>query len=676
MKVRKQKESKQQINPHLAHLQLQISELNKLKDGLNINNQNVEVSIPDNILLETTIIKILHIESIDNILEFFNLNCDQFYYNPDLLSSLIDLLFFFKTHKAFLGLKNKIKLAAIVYFKDLIHFYKKISQLLNFLHFFEIYDRVKSLYSNINQILSDRQLEINGLLRIISLFQFENKYDPHIILPQLLYSTTERFIIDFLEIYNDSLILIYEAISTKKYKFAPETTKLLLESSYVKDKPQIKEDLLLLYTQQNMENPSSLSQYILLIEQYNCKSQRIDYKLLINQCIGLYLRYKLIDQVQGFIFQIINKEMINLELIKQILIQIPYENVNRISKLLKTFPSLFNFVANDYVKENEMKNLLKLIKLLPEFDLDANLKKDLIYFTLEQYYRYKIKECIDDHFDLVVDYAIGNESEFNIALSTVIGRWINYRKQLEFLIFKGYQKGYKLNKQNYDYVIKVYGKDFNKHFEQNDSQWINDTFGIRNLDEICIKLPKSVNVVFSSSLDQIKEFIQNYLVNSRYIGIDSEWKQTRNMFEQGRVSILQLSDGDGMNVLLIDMIKFDCSTEFINILRLLSKSTFIGFGFSSDMINFNKTIAEFFTQVHFEELQKLYIDYSQLNQCPGLSTICKEIFCKELCKYEQCSNWENRPLRKSQIHYAALDAVVCVQIFKELNSIMNNNNNF
>ena len=37
-----------------------------------------------------------------------------------------------------------------------------------------------------------------------------------------------------------------------------------------------------------------------------------------------------------------------------------------------------------------------------------------------------------------------------------------------------------------------------------------------------------------------------------------------------------------------------------------------------------------------------------------------------MCKYEQISNWERRPLRKSQMHYAALDAYVLLKIFENL----------
>ena len=50
----------------------------------------------------------------------------------------------------------------------------------------------------------------------------------------------------------------------------------------------------------------------------------------------------------------------------------------------------------------------------------------------------------------------------------------------------------------------------------------------------------------------------------------------------------------------------------------------------------------------------------------GLDGICKEILGLRLDKRMQRSDWEQRPLSKEQVEYAALDAIVLIELWQAI----------
>jgi ribonuclease D len=68
----------------------------------------------------------------------------------------------------------------------------------------------------------------------------------------------------------------------------------------------------------------------------------------------------------------------------------------------------------------------------------------------------------------------------------------------------------------------------------------------------------------------------------------------------------------------------------------------------------------------FIDITQIFKTLNPNEKFSSLSFLCLKFLNRRLSKYEQRSNWNRRPLRKAQIHYAALDAFACVLIYEKL----------
>ena len=66
------------------------------------------------------------------------------------------------------------------------------------------------------------------------------------------------------------------------------------------------------------------------------------------------------------------------------------------------------------------------------------------------------------------------------------------------------------------------------------------------------------------------------------------------------------------------------------------------------------------------EIKDIFPKHYKIPDRPSLVHLCEKIFKKKLCKRYTCTNWERRPLLENQLHYAALDTYVVLEMHKRL----------
>ena len=71
---------------------------------------------------------------------------------------------------------------------------------------------------------------------------------------------------------------------------------------------------------------------------------------------------------------------------------------------------------------------------------------------------------------------------------------------------------------------------------------------------VVLELPVSRAVLFQSPV-KFEKVLNDYFINSKYVGIDSEWQQSFNVRDKTEVSIIQISNYEETCVILLDMLE-------------------------------------------------------------------------------------------------------------------------
>lgn len=144
------------------------------------------------------------------------------------------------------------------------------------------------------------------------------------------------------------------------------------------------------------------------------------------------------------------------------------------------------------------------------------------------------------------------------------------------------------------------------------------------------------------------------------IGFDTE---TRPSFKKGQnfnVALLQLSTSDSCFLFRLNRIGMPSSLKELLEDPMLTK---VGLSTHDDFRNLHKSYD--FEPKGFIELQSFVTRWHITDK--SLSKLYGILFGQRLSKAQRLSNWEAESLAESQQHYAALDALACIQIYRHLN---------
>mmetsp|Transcript_6000 Transcript_6000/g.6553 ORF Transcript_6000/g.6553 Transcript_6000/m.6553 type:complete len:885 (-) Transcript_6000:143-2797(-) len=170
-------------------------------------------------------------------------------------------------------------------------------------------------------------------------------------------------------------------------------------------------------------------------------------------------------------------------------------------------------------------------------------------------------------------------------------------------------------------------------------------------------------------------FAEEKLRGAKVIGFDAEFRATFTRLGSPGVATAQISTPD--YIFVFDCLKLAEQPKFATLIYDIFRDPniiIVGHTIQSDLKELKENVA-FTPEQQLEirsycDVQAIFADLNPFIKQTGLSTVVLKTLGKQLSKFEQISNWSFRPLRQTQLHYAAMDAYILVKLYQEFESVL------
>lgn len=360
-----------------------------------------------------------------------------------------------------------------------------------------------------------------------------------------------------------------------------------------------------------------------------------------------------------------------------------FNNASEIGTVLSKFASLKELKRNQF-NNRAITNLLK--RILKNYSIPSENCPRFCYnrslLTLKHYIRRKYikkdiaEDCWNDMIMMVSENNTALQKELIMDLICLNDmdcalKWVKY----------------------FNLPIECFPQSLQIAYKENENDKSELTFKNEDVLDAVNYLQLRLNFDDIHLIDTLEEYlkcINEISENFQLVGIDAEWKPSFG-FQKSRVALIQLAVWDDVYLLdIIQLSKYLNSDQWDLLLEKIfcnNELIKLGYGLQTDfdMLEdlFQEGKEKLKNAVNILDLHKFYEKLKVLHpeiiahyKCEessfykedhkGLSGLCEIILGKPLRKEECTSNWENRPLRKSQIIYAAIDAYCLLEIYENL----------